>query len=95
MIDRRSFLNGAAGAAGVAVTAVTSARAQTTTPSAPRGSPDVVVVGAGAFGGWTALSLLEKGANVVSIDEYGPSNPRAASAGGTRAPPSGYGGAGF
>lgn len=90
MIDRRFFLNGAAGAAGVAVAAATSARAQTR-PAPRRGAPDVAVIGAGAFGGWTALSLLEKGAKVTSIDEYGPSNPRASSAGETRSLRSGYG----
>ena len=35
-------------------------------------SPDVVVVGAGAFGGWTALHLREKGAAVTLLDAYGP-----------------------
>ena len=90
MIDRRSFLNASAVAGALASTSV-GARAQ----SRPGGSPDVAVVGAGAFGGWTALSLRERGLNVVSIDEYGPSNPRAASAGETRSIRSGYGAQGF
>ena len=61
---------------------------------APRrntGAPDVAVVGAGAFGGWTALTLRERGLSVVSLDAYGPANPRAASAGETRSIRSGYG----
>ncbi len=44
----------------------------------------VVVVGAGAFGGWTALSLLRRGANVTLLDAWGPGNSRASSGGETR-----------
>jgi sarcosine oxidase len=44
----------------------------------------VVVVGAGAFGGWTALHLLRRGANVTLVDAWGPGNPRASSGGETR-----------
>jgi len=44
----------------------------------------VVVVGAGAFGGWTALSLLRRGAKVTLVDAWGPGNSRASSGGETR-----------
>lgn len=44
----------------------------------------VVVVGAGAFGGWTALHLLRGGAEVTLLDAWGPGNPRASSGGETR-----------
>jgi len=44
----------------------------------------VVVVGAGAFGGWTALHLLRKGAKVTLVDSWGPGNSRASSGGETR-----------
>jgi len=44
----------------------------------------VAVVGAGAFGGWTALSLLRCGARVTLIDAWGPGNSRASSGGETR-----------
>lgn len=44
----------------------------------------VVVVGAGAFGGWTALSLLRAGARVTLLDAYGAGNARASSGGETR-----------
>jgi sarcosine oxidase len=44
----------------------------------------VIVVGAGAFGGWTALHLLEKGAKVRLLDAWGPGNSRASSGGETR-----------
>ena len=44
----------------------------------------VIVIGAGAFGGWTALHLLEKGAKVTLLDSWGPGNSRASSGGETR-----------
>jgi glycine/D-amino acid oxidase-like deaminating enzyme len=45
---------------------------------------EVAVVGAGAFGGWTALELLRRGAKVTLIDAWGPGNARASSGGETR-----------
>lgn len=44
----------------------------------------VAVIGAGAFGGWTALHLLERGARVTLVDAWGPGNSRASSGGETR-----------
>src|SRR5438552_3876047 len=44
----------------------------------------IAVIGAGAFGGWTALYLLRKGARVTLIDAWGPGNSRASSGGETR-----------
>ncbi len=44
----------------------------------------VVVVGAGAFGGWTALHLLRRGLRVTLVDAWGPGNSRASSGGETR-----------
>jgi glycine/D-amino acid oxidase-like deaminating enzyme len=46
--------------------------------------PHVAIVGGGAFGGWTALHLLERGANVTLLDAWGPGNSRASSGGETR-----------
>lgn len=46
--------------------------------------PRVVVVGAGAFGGWTALMLRRAGATVTLVDAWGPGHARASSAGETR-----------
>ncbi len=46
--------------------------------------PHIGVIGAGAFGGWTALHLLERGARVTLIDAWGPGNSRASSGGETR-----------
>lgn len=44
----------------------------------------VAVIGAGAFGGWTALHLRRMGARVELIDAWGPGNPRSSSGGETR-----------
>jgi glycine/D-amino acid oxidase-like deaminating enzyme len=44
----------------------------------------VVVVGAGAFGGWTALMLRRSGAQVTLVDAWGPGHARASSGGETR-----------
>jgi len=46
--------------------------------------PHVAVIGAGAFGGWTALHLLRRGARVTLLDAWGPGNSRASSGGDTR-----------
>jgi sarcosine oxidase len=51
---------------------------------AMKSKPHIAVVGAGAFGGWTALHLLESGARVTLIDAWGPGNSRASSGGETR-----------
>ena len=42
------------------------------------------MIGAGAFGGWTALYLLQAGADVTLIDAWGPGNSRSSSGGETR-----------
>jgi sarcosine oxidase len=44
----------------------------------------IAVIGAGAFGGWTALHLLRRGAKVTLLDAWGPGNSRASSGGETR-----------
>ncbi len=44
----------------------------------------VAVVGAGAFGGWSALNLLRAGARVTLLDAWGAGNARASSGGETR-----------
>ncbi|MBI1872318.1 MAG: FAD-dependent oxidoreductase [Acidobacteria bacterium] len=54
-------------------------------------APRIVVVGAGAFGGWTALELARRGARVTLIDAWGPGNVRASSGGETRIIRAGYG----
>jgi glycine/D-amino acid oxidase-like deaminating enzyme len=49
-----------------------------------KSKPHIAVVGAGAFGGWAALHLLERGASVTLLDAWGPGNSRASSGGETR-----------
>ena len=56
-----------------------------------RAKPEIVVVGAGAFGGWTALHLLRLGARVTLVDAYGAGDSRAASSGETRVIRASYG----
>jgi glycine/D-amino acid oxidase-like deaminating enzyme len=53
--------------------------------------PHIAVIGAGAFGGWTALHLLERGARVTLLDAWGPGNSRASSGGNTRIMRASYG----
>lgn len=79
MISRRRFLAG--------VAAVPFAARPLLGASRPR----VAVVGAGAFGGWTALHLRNMGADVVLIDEWGPGNSLSSSGGRTRVIRSIYG----
>jgi sarcosine oxidase len=52
---------------------------------------DVVVVGAGVFGAWTAWHLGRRGRRVLLVDSYGPANARASSAGESRIIRMGYG----
>jgi len=80
-LDRRAFLK-AAGAQAAALAVASRIQAQP--------SPEVIVIGAGAFGGWTALHLREKGAPVTLVDAYGPGNSRASSGGETRQIRAGY-----
>lgn len=74
-MNRREFISKT-----VAATAVTAA-ATRVSAAVQSGSnrPDVVVIGAGVFGVWTALLLRERGHNVTLLDAYGPGNSRAAS----------------
>ena len=70
-----------------AIARPTADPAPSKTPSAKPGSgprPSAVVIGAGAFGGWTALTLLRRGARVTLVDAWGPGNSRASSGGETR-----------
>src|SRR3979490_3386472 len=53
--------------------------------------PHIAVIGAGAFGGWTALYLLRGGARVTLLDAWGPGNSRASPGGETRVIRGAYG----
>ena len=52
---------------------------------------DVAVIGAGAFGAWTAWHLARRGQRVVLVEAYGPGHSRASSGGETRIIRMGYG----
>jgi monomeric sarcosine oxidase len=52
---------------------------------------EIVVVGAGVFGAWTAWHLARRGRRVLLADAYGPANARASSAGESRIIRMGYG----
>lgn len=101
-IDRRRFLELAGSGTGVIVAgAIDGVAAQSARPDAQkhviaapaisRQLPDVVVIGAGAFGGWTAYHLQRMGARVRLVDAYGPGNSRATSGDETRGVRSSYG----
>jgi glycine/D-amino acid oxidase-like deaminating enzyme len=51
---------------------------------------DLAVVGAGAFGAWTALHLQNSGMKVIRLDGYGAANSRASSGGESRILRMGY-----
>jgi len=61
-------------------------------PTARASQEHVVVVGAGAFGGWTALALLRAGMRVTVVDAWGAGHSRASSGGETRVMRAVYGG---
>ena len=102
-IDRRGFVRAATAGTGAALAGIGTLGARKTSgtepPSAGQGAPavhtrqtpDIAVVGAGAFGAWTALNLQRAGARVTLIDQYGPANSRATSGGETRGVRTGYG----
>jgi sarcosine oxidase len=51
---------------------------------APLGGQRIVVAGAGAFGGWTALALQRAGAEVTLLESFAAGHPRSSSGGETR-----------
>jgi NADPH-dependent 2,4-dienoyl-CoA reductase/sulfur reductase-like enzyme len=77
-VTRRTFLGTGIAAAAPALRAATPTGASQGV-AVSKALPDIVVVGAGAFGSWTALSLIERGAKVTLLDAYGPGHPRATS----------------
>ena len=74
LVTRRTVLQSAASIS----TAVAAAPAFAIRKS----RPSVAIVGAGAFGAWTALHLRRRGFDVILLDAYGPGNARSSSAGG-------------
>ena len=97
-LDRRDFLKKfAAAQAGLMLGKAPAGDAPAPDPQpkpAPRSAvkaADVIVVGAGAFGAWTAYYLRQLGASVKLVDAYGPGNSRATSGDETRGVRSSYG----
>lgn len=94
-VDRRRFLKLVGSGTGVLVAGsgsldLASSFARSTGELRNR-APDVAVIGAGAFGGWTALYLRDMGYSVVLVDQYGPGNSRATSGDETRGIRTSYG----
>src|SRR5215218_3132367 len=101
-LDRRRFLKVAGAQTGLLVAAAqgagTIAQQQQPVPAPKRApavitqkSPDIAVIGAGAFGGWTAYHLRKMGARVTLVDTWGPGNSRSTSGEETRGVRSSYG----
>ena len=92
-LDRRAFLRRAGWGVGAVAAAGPLAGALSSCEGLPLvgRSPDVVVVGAGAFGGWTAYHLQRMGAQVTLVDLYGPGNTRSTSGDETRGIRTSYG----
>ena len=88
-VDRRSLLAALGGGATLAAAPTAEAQVRPANggvamPAIRKGLPDIAVIGAGAFGGWTALVLRERGYNVTLVDAYGPGNPHGSSGGESR-----------
>lgn len=60
-------------------------------PAQARTSWDVIVVGAGVLGAWTAEKLRQEGQRVLLVDAWGPGHARATSGGESRMTRGGYG----
>ena len=91
-LPRRDFLRIAGAGAGLLLAGGSNVasgevmpviRAATSRPSTSS-SPDIVVIGAGVWGCFTALNLQKMGAKVTLVDAYGPGNARSTSGDETR-----------
>ena len=84
-LNRRQLLVGAG-------TTLTAAAASKRLRAQQRGAGwDVVVVGAGVFGAWTAKRLQDAGQRVLLLDAWGPAHARASSGGESRLTRGAYG----
>jgi sarcosine oxidase len=96
-LDRRTFLKRAGTAAAAfagspaALDAAAGALPGGRPPALLGRRPHVAVIGAGAWGGWTAYWLRVHGAAVTLIDAYGPGNSRSTSGDETRGIRTAYG----
>ena len=81
-LDRRDFIKTAGAGAGLILLGdAARAEAAPARSAAVRSgaSPDIVVIGAGIWGSFTAYHLRKMGANVTLVDAYGPGNARSTS----------------
>jgi glycine/D-amino acid oxidase-like deaminating enzyme len=83
-LDRRQFTQA------VAATLVAAGTSRAA-PARLAGGWDVIVVGAGSFGAWTAQQLLQRGHRVLLVDAYGPGNSLSSSGDQSRITRSTYG----
>jgi glycine/D-amino acid oxidase-like deaminating enzyme len=97
-LDRRDFIRVAGSSAGMLLLggrAGAESLAAKETDRSPavhtRRSPDVVVIGAGIWGSFTAYHLRKSGAKVTLVDAYGPGNGRSTSGDESRGVRSSYG----
>jgi len=83
--SRRTVLAGIAAAAGAStVKSLAAERDQQGGSAVQAGRRDVVVIGAGVLGTWTAWHLLKLGRKVLLLDAWGPAHARASSGGESR-----------
>ena len=97
-LQRRDFIKVAGAGAGMLLLGETNvAGAAVPGPKVTRSvrsasaSPEIVVIGAGAWGSFTALKLQKLGAKVTLVDAYGPGNARSTSGDESRGVRSSYG----
>ena len=99
-LQRRDFLKAAGAGAGLLLLGGTDASGEPAALVAPNRSaaiqpkgpsPDIVVIGAGIWGSFTAYHLRRMGAKVTLVDAYGPGNARSTSGDETRGVRSSYG----
>ena len=98
-LHRREFIKAAGAGAGMLLLGGSAAGAEGSVPSEMKGSaavhpsrsPDIVVIGAGIWGSFTAYHLRRSGANVTLVDAYGPGNARSTSGDESRGVRSSYG----
>jgi sarcosine oxidase len=84
-LSRRTLLAGIAAAAGTSsMKSLAAERGEQGGPAVQSGRRDVIVVGAGVFGAWTAWHLLKLGRKVLLLDAWGPAHARASSGGESR-----------
>src|SRR5688572_20923602 len=99
-LNRRDFIKIAGAGAGLLIAGACDAPSDTAAVPGLRprrrgmlgggSNANIVVIGAGAFGGWAAYNLRKMGATVTLVDAYGPGNSRSTSGDETRGIRSSY-----